>query len=72
MKYIYQRVRDLREDSDKTQAQIAKMVTVYTTTYQRGERGDSEIPCHIVKELSIYYNVSSDYILGLTDKITKK
>ena len=72
MKYIYQRVRDLREDSDKTQAQIAKMLNVYTTTYQRWERGDSEIPCHIEKELSIYYNVSSDYILGLTDKITKK
>ena len=72
MKYIYQRVRDLREDSDKTQAQIAKILNVYTTTYQRWERGDSEIPCHIVKELSSYYNVSSDYILGLTDKITKK
>ena len=72
MKYIYQRVRDLREDSDKTQAQIAKILNVYTTTYQRWERGDSEIPCHIVKKLSIYYNVSSDYILGLTDKITKK
>ena len=72
MKYIYQRVRDLREDSDKTQEQIAKILNVYTTTYQRWERGDSEIPCHIVKELSIYYNVSSDYILGLTDKITKK
>ena len=72
MKYIYQRVLGLREDSDKTQAQFAKMLNVYTTTYQRWERGDSEIPCHIVKELSIYYNVSSDYILGLTDKITKK
>ncbi len=67
MEYIYQRVRDLREDKDLTQAQIAKILNVYTTTYQRWERGETEIPSHIVKRLSIYYNVSADYILGLPD-----
>lgn len=67
MEYIYQRVRDLREDNEKTQADIAKMLNVYTTTYQRWERGETEIPCHIVKHLSVYYNVSADYILGLPD-----
>ena len=67
MEYVYQRVRDLREDSDKTQAEIAKVLNVYTTTYQRWERGETEIPCHIVKQLCVYYNVSADYILGLPD-----
>ena len=65
MVYVYQRVRDLREDNDKTQAEIAEMLNVYTTTYQRWERGETEIPCHILKQLSVYYNVSADYILDL-------
>lgn len=68
MKYEYQRIRDLREDNDITQEQIAKLLNVYTTTYQRWERGDTEIPCHIVKQLSVYYKTSTDYILGLTNK----
>ena len=67
MKYVYQRIRDLREDNDKTQADIAKFLNVYTTTYQRWERGDTEIPVHIVIELSKYYKVSADYILGLSE-----
>ena len=65
MKYEYPRIRDLREDNDKTQEEIAQLLNVYTTTYQRWERGDTEIPCHIVKQLCIYYNKSADYILGL-------
>lgn len=65
MKYVYQRIRDLREDNDKTQEAIAKFLNVYTTTYQRWERGDTEIPTHIVIELSKYYKVTTDYILGL-------
>ena len=67
VKYEYSRIRDLREDKDKTQEDIAKLLNVYTTTYQRWERGETEIPSHIVKQLSIYYNVSADYILGLPD-----
>lgn len=67
MNYVYQRVRDLREDKDLTQADVAKILNVYTTTYQRWERGETEIPSHIVKQLSNYYNVSADYILGLPD-----
>ena len=65
MNYVYQRVRDLREDKDLTQADVAKILNVYTTTYQRWERGETEIPSHIVNQLSIYYNVSADYIVGL-------
>lgn len=67
MKYEYPRIRDLREDSDKTQGEIATLLDIYTTTYQRWERGETEIPCHILKQLCTHYNVSADYILGLPD-----
>ncbi len=65
MKYEYPRIRDLREDKDKTQEDIAKFLNVYTTTYQRWERGDTEIPVHILIKLSKYYGVTTDYLLGL-------
>lgn len=69
MKYKYKRIRDLREDSDLTQEYIALKLKTYTTTYQRWERGESEIPTHIIIKLCQYYNVSADYILGFTNKI---
>ena len=69
VKYKYQRIRDLREDNDKTQAQIAELLNEHTTQYQRWERGESEIPAHIIKALCIYYNVSADYILGLPENM---
>lgn len=71
MKYIYQRVRDIREDNDLTQAQIAKILKTHITTYRRWETGETEIPTHIIKELSIYYNISADYLIGLNE-IPKK
>lgn len=67
MQYKYPRIRDLREDKDKTQADIAIMLNEHITTYRRWETGETEIPTHIVKQLSVYYDVSVDYILGLTD-----
>ncbi len=68
MRYFYQRVRDLREDSDKTQAQIAKVLNTHTTQYRRWETGETEIPTHKVIELCKYYNVSADYILGIKNE----
>ena len=65
MKYCYQRIRDLREDKDKTQAEMAKILNTYTTQYRRWETGETEIPTHKVIELCKFYNVSADYILGL-------
>ncbi len=65
MKYEYARVRDLREDHDLTQAQMAKLLKTYTTQYRRWETGETEIPSHVIRELSLYYNVSADYLLGL-------
>lgn len=62
---IYKRIRDLREDHDKTQAEVAAAIGLYTTTYQRYERGEREIPFDIVICLAKYYRVSLDYIAGL-------
>lgn len=45
---IYKRIKDLREDHDLTQAQIAEKIGLYTTTYQRYERGEREIPFDII------------------------
>ncbi len=68
MKYEYTRIRDLREDKDKTQQDIATLLNTHTTTYRRWETGETELPIHIMKQLCIYYNVSADYIVGLTNE----
>ena len=62
---IYGRIKDLREDNDKTQAEVAADIGLYTTTYQRYERGEREIPLDIAVCLAKYYNVSLDYLAGL-------
>ena len=67
MKYI-KRIRDLREDNDKTQNEIAEVLGTSQTMYARYERGANELPIHHLLALCKYYNVSADYILGLTDK----
>ena len=65
--YTYNRIRDLREDTDNTQAEIAKILNVGTTTYRRWETGEREIPLHIIITLAKMYKVSLDYIAGLTN-----
>ena len=69
MDYI-QRMRNLWEDSDKTQQQIADYLGTSQTMYARYERGANELPIHHLLALCKYYNVSADYILGLSDKKT--
>ena len=64
---IYQRLRDLREDMDKTQKDIADYLGIHQVQYQRYESEKREIPFHMVIKLSRYYNVSIDYIAGLTN-----
>ena len=60
--FLYRRIRDLREDNDKTQSQIAKFLNMHLTVYQRYERGEREIPFWVAIKLADYYNVSLDYI----------
>ena len=61
-------IRDLREDSDKTQTEIAEVLGTSQTMYARYERGASEMPIRHLITLSKYYHVSADYILGLSSK----
>lgn len=65
MEYI-RIIRALREDNDKTQAQIAAVLGTSQTMYARYERGASEMPIRHLISLSKYYRVSTDYILGLS------
>lgn len=67
MMYI-RRIRDLREDADLTQLQVAAKLGTSQTMYARYERGANELPIHHLLKLCELYQVSSDYILGLTDK----
>ena len=61
--FVYRRVRDLREDRDKTQRQIADILNMQLTVYQRYERGERELPLWAAIRLADYYNVSLDYLV---------
>ena len=61
------RIRDLREDNDKTQQQIANVLGTSQTMYARYERGANELPIRHLLSLCAYYGVSADYLLGRTD-----
>lgn len=65
---MYPRIRDLREDHDLTQTQIAKILNMSQTGYSQYEIGKNDIPTKILINLSKYYNTSVDYLLGLTDE----
>ncbi len=65
--YIYQRLRDLREDSDKKQETIALVLNISRQQYQLYESGKRELPMHHFITLARYYNVSLDYLTGLID-----
>ena len=65
--HLYNRIRDLREDCDKTQRDIADFLNMQLTVYQRYERGERELPLWAAIKLSNYYNVSIDYLVGATN-----
>ena len=69
--YYYQRLRDLREDADKKQADIAELLGISRQHYSLYERGDRELPMHHFITLARYYTVSLDYLSGLIDKPSK-
>ena len=64
---MYRRIRDLREDHDMTQTQIAKILGMSQTGYSKYETGENDIPTAILIKLARYYNTSVDYLLGETD-----
>ncbi|MBQ7874877.1 MAG: helix-turn-helix transcriptional regulator [Oscillospiraceae bacterium] len=66
---FFQRLADLRIDSDKTQQEIADVLDCKREVYRRYEKGIHEIPVWALIKLAQYYNTSTDYILGLTDDI---
>lgn len=66
-KYIYQRIRDLREDKDWTQHDVAEMLNEHNTTYVRWETGQTEIPVHILKQLAKIYKTSMDYLTEIME-----
>ncbi len=61
---IYPRIRDFREDHDKTQKDIAVLLNMQLTVYQRYERGERELPLWAAIKLADYYNVSLDTLVG--------
>lgn len=66
---MYPRIRDLREDSDLNQTQMAKQLGMSQTGYSKYETGENDIPTSILISLSRIHHTSVDYLLGLTDEI---
>lgn len=65
---MYPRIRNLREDRDMNQTQIAKMLGMYQTGYSKYETGENDIPTGILIKLADFYSTSIDYLLGQTNE----
>lgn len=73
MKTLIEKLRDLREDNDLTQENVAKLLGTSQTMYARYERGANELPVRHLKKLCEIYNVSADYLLAIkSDEKRKK
>lgn len=68
---MYRRIRDLREDADLTQEQIAELLNCSQQVYSNYELGQRDIPTAILTALAKIHNTTTDYILGLTDNPDK-
>ena len=64
---MYRRLRDLREDRDLTQKELAKLLSFTTSAYSKIERGERTLTAEVLIDLSNFYNVSADFLLGITD-----
>ena len=64
---MYRRIRDLREDRDLTQTQVAKILEMSQTGYSKYETGENDIPTATLISLARFYDTSIDYLLGQTD-----
>lgn len=68
----FKRIRDLREDSDKLQKEIAQLLGISQQYYSEYENGNRTIPINHLITLAQYYGTSIDYIVGLSDELNKK
>lgn len=66
---MYERIRNLREDHDLTQKQVAQILNCSQQVYSNYELGQRDIPTDVLIKISKFYNVSTDYILGISDNI---
>lgn len=64
---VAERIRNLREDKDLSQTDVAELLNTSQTVYSRYERNERSLPIEMLYELCKFYKVSADYILGLTD-----
>ena len=69
--HIYQRLRDLRNDHEKKQEEIASILNITRQQYQLYESGKRELPMHHFMILAEYYNISLDYLAGLIEQPRK-
>ena len=65
---MYRRIRDLREDRDLTQRQVAQLLDMSQTGYSKYETGENDIPTTVLIKLADLYQTTTDYLLGRTDK----
>lgn len=65
---MYKKIRDLREDKDLTQTQIAKILNCSQRIYSNYERGEVDIPTQVLIKLAEFHGTSVDFLLGLTDE----
>lgn len=68
---MFVRIRNLREDNDKTQREVSDYLFCDQSLYSKYERGLRDVPVSIIIKLAELYGTSTDYILGLTDEKTK-
>lgn len=67
---MFQRLRDMREDKDLTQAQMADFLKIHQTTYSDYEIGNLNVPVDVLIKLARFYNTSIDFLVGITDNPT--
>lgn len=65
---MYKRIRDLREDNDLKQRELAEYLNCSQVCYSKYELGERDIPTDVLIKLAKFYNTTTDYLLGLTDK----
>ena len=65
---MYKRLRNLREDHDLSQTEVAKMLHMSQTGYSKYETGENDIPTHVLINLAEFYHTSVDYLLDRTDQ----